>query len=804
MSASLDGLPTFLTDLARWPMYREVEQTNANGTVRKTKKPFTTAARPGSSTDPSTWTDFATASGVLRLGTKAFDGVGIALGDLDNGEHLCGIDFDSCLDENGAVAPWAEPTVTAISAVTYVEVSPSGTGLKAYFRIIDAWDADGARGDFGIATGQWGCKRSVPGAQNGQAHGPAIEVYLGPGRYFAATGERWPSSIEDVARLDRATLHRIAALVSDATGAANQGGSSGPRASGGKKRGKDKTRSVAAFRLGLKLRRQGATFDEMCEAIRTHPDTAEWCRDKGDANGGRELLNIWENADKFVGPYVLVRGGNRHEAADAGLAALFSSGAEFFVRDKVLVRIGQIKAKSADGSTVLVPSVIPVNAAILGRALGQAIRWEKSGRDDEIMTIDPPREIVEQIAAMTDAWPFPPLRGLIDTPTLRPDGSILQTPGYDTATGYYLSNPPPMPAIPDKPSKADALDALALLNNDLLCDFPFIDNAARSVAISMLMTPVLRAAMVVVPLHAVSAPEAGTGKSYLADIASTIAVGDRCAVMAVSDKAEETEKRLIGAALAQFPIIALDNVSTLLWGDFLCQATERAQLQVRPLGTSGLVRIANAFTVFANGNNLTIAADNVRRTVLCSLDADMEAPETRTFNGDPVAKVLRDRGNYVGAILTIARAYIAAGCPGRLAPHASYEGWSNLVRSPLVWLGWSDPVETVAAIRAEDPIRQNRTAVFAAWGKELVIGDGYRVAELIDHTEERDQFFARTKPELFTAFHAVAALRGGGEKIDPIRLAHWLRRNLGTIAHGAKLTVDRSDGFRPRWTLETQ
>ena len=137
-----------------------------------------------------------------------------------------------------------------------------------------------------------------------------------------------------------------------------------------------------------------------------------------------------------------------------------------------------------------------------------------------------------------------------------------------------------------RPTQRDALHALALLYNELLAEFPFVDNTARSVAMSMLQTPVLRAAMAVAPMHVVTAPEAGTGKSYLADIASAIAVGDRCAVMAVSDKAEETEKRLIGAALAQFPIIALDNVSTLLWGDFLCQATERAQMQIRPLGTS--------------------------------------------------------------------------------------------------------------------------------------------------------------------------------------------------------------------------
>ncbi len=499
-------------------------------------------------------------------------------------------------------------------------------------------------------------------------------------------------------------------------------------------------------------------------------------------------------------PTILVLGGKRHEAADAGLVALQLAGVQFFQRDKGLVRIARIKAKASDGTAVIVPSVVPVNTAMLARALGQATRWERIKADGEIIAIDPPKEVVEQIAAMTDEWPFLPLRGLIDTPTLRPDGSLLQQPGYDPATGYYLCNPPPMQPIPEQPTWHDAEAALTLLNDHLLAEFPFIDNTARSVAASMLMTPVLRAAMAVAPMHVVTAPEAGTGKSYLADIASAIAVGDRCAVMAVSDKPEETEKRLVGAALAQFPIIALDNVSTLLWGDFLCQATERAQLQIRPLGTSGLVRIANTFTCFANGNNLVIGADAVRRCIQCALDADMETPEERTFSADPVKLVLADRGRYIRACLIIARAYLAAGCPGRLLPRASYEAWSGLVRSALVWLGWPDPVETIAAIRTEDPIRQQRAAVFAAWATELIVNVGYRTSELIAAAEEWAQS-QRTRPELFVALFAVGGAHGSGQQIDPRRLGHWLRRNLGTIANGHKLMVDRGDPTRPRWKL---
>src|SRR5208337_4316993 len=61
-------------------------------------------------------------------------------------------------------------------------------------------------------------------------------------------------------------------------------------------RSADSSRSAVAFRKGVALRSAGRTYDEMVEALRTDPETADWCREKGDANGGRELQRIWDKA----------------------------------------------------------------------------------------------------------------------------------------------------------------------------------------------------------------------------------------------------------------------------------------------------------------------------------------------------------------------------------------------------------------------------------------------------------------------------------------------------------------------------
>lgn len=75
-----------------------------------------------------------------------------------------------------------------------------------------------------------------------------------------------------------------------------------------------------------------------------------------------------------------------------------------------------------------------------------------------------------------------------------------------------------------------------------------------------------------------------------------------------------------------------------------------------------------------------------------TLDPQLERPELREFRSSPVAIVLADRCAYTAACLTICRAYIIAGRPTPARKLASFEGWSDTVRSALIWLGKADSV----------------------------------------------------------------------------------------------------------------
>jgi putative DNA primase/helicase len=196
--------------------------------------------------------------------------------------------------------------------------------------------------------------------------------------------------------------------------------------------------------------------------------------------------------------------------------------------------------------------------------------------------------------------------------------------------------------IPDQPTGEDAQAALATLSS-LLDEFPFVADVDRSVALSAMITPIVRGAVAVAPLHVIHASTAGTGKSYLVDTASAIATGRPCTVVAVSPKPEETEWRLVGLMLAAFPLISLDNVNGELGGDLLCQAVERPTVRVRRLGASDIFEIESRATFFATGNGLRVKGDMTRRTVISRLDAGVERPEQRQFTPSPVDDVIADR-----------------------------------------------------------------------------------------------------------------------------------------------------------------
>jgi putative DNA primase/helicase len=215
----------------------------------------------------------------------------------------------------------------------------------------------------------------------------------------------------------------------------------------------------------------------------------------------------------------------------------------------------------------------------------------------------------------------------------------------------------------------------------------------------------------------------------------------------------------------------------------------------RILGKSEMKERRNNWIVYATGNNLKLRDDVTRRSLLARMDARVEQPELRTFAGNPLEKVLRGRGLYIWATLTVVRAYLVAGMPGRLPGIGdTFAEWSDLVRSALVWLGRADPVETMKAIRANDPAYLARRAMFHAiknaYGERRAAA-GQMVADAKSGAIKQpgkgvlDQKLSQEAENLKTAITIYT-----NSKLDGQYLGNKLNRDRGNIADGLCLRAD--------------
>ncbi|MBP31656.1 MAG: hypothetical protein CL858_28395 [Cupriavidus sp.] len=503
-------------------------------------------------------------------------------------------------------------------------------------------------------------------------------------------------------------------------------------------------------------------------------------------------------------PTIRVVNGEVPRAVTETEQAILAADVPIFTRSGSLVRPVIEAVPAAKGHQTTAARLKPMCVHSLADHVARTVRYQRfDGRSKDWVTINPPAEIMTALLARDGDWQLHPIAGIITTPTLRADGTILDHPGYDPETRLFLSLDRDfrMPAIPEHPSRADAELALQLLE-DLLIGFPFVGPVDRAVALSGILTALVRSVLTTAPLHAIRASTPGTGKSYLVDLASTIATGRCCPVIAAGKTEEETEKRL-GALLREaVPIVSIDNVNGELGGDMLCQLTERPLVRVRILGKSEAPELECRATVFATGNGLILVGDMTRRTVLCTLDTKAERPELRGFDFDPIDRVMTDRGRYVAAVLTIIRAYRAAGAPKVCGPVGSYEDWTEAVRAPLIWLGQPDPCASMETAREEDPELSAIRELFGHWQEQLGLSSGFTTNTIIKSACEKapsSSLHPNQQEFLRPEFRDLLLRQAGdGGAVSSRRLGKWLARISGRVVDSLRIEmkVDGSHGNR--------
>ncbi|WP_458094208.1 hypothetical protein [Roseomonas sp. WA12] len=509
-------------------------------------------------------------------------------------------------------------------------------------------------------------------------------------------------------------------------------------------------------------------------------------------------------------PVIRLAGGEIPAIVDAAEDALLHAELGVYQRGPYIVRPGTVMVKVAQERDVMGRQIFEVEEHALAEALTRAAGWEKfDARSESWVTIDAPLKVAATYRERKGAWRLPVLSGLINAPTLRPDGSVLAEPGYDRATGLLLeTGGVQFPSVPEAPDWEEGRQAISVLMG-LIETFPFMEETDRAVALSTILTACIRRSLPTAPLHAFTAPVMGSGKSKLVDLACLIATGREAAVMSQGKTEEEFEKRLGSLLLAGETVIPIDNCEAALGGEFLCTVLTQTKARTRILGRSETPELPTNALITATGNNLVLSGDMTRRAVMARLDPGCERPELRVFSIDPLAEIRVNRPRYLIAALTVLRAYHVAGRPKQRNPLGSFEEWSRTVRDALVWLDLSDPVETMDVLRASDPGLDALVAVIIHWSQVLG-GKKVTVREIIDAAADQVTVagvgtiaaprYAFRHPDFREALLAVA---GDSGAINSRRLGKWLGTHHGRIVNGRRIDRLGLSGGNLQWQLTT-
>ncbi|GAA0432526.1 hypothetical protein Aca07nite_19700 [Actinoplanes capillaceus] len=245
----------------------------------------------------------------------------------------------------------------------------------------------------------------------------------------------------------------------------------------------------------------------------------------------------------------------------------------------------------------------------------------------------PPREVLAAVLA-GKTWPgVPALRGIIGAPVLRRDGTLLQDPGYDPATGLYLASKVDLPQVPDQPTAEQVDKARTFLLGRFLADFPWSSPADRANYIALLVTPILRHfTRSLTPFGLVDATMPSSGKSILTGGPGML-YGQK--ILTWPDEDGELRKSITAVFADQVGAVIWDNLEegTVIDSAVLAQLITQREWSDRQLGTSRNVASVNDRLWMATGNNLQVGGDMASRTVLVHLDPDMPHPESRDQTG---------------------------------------------------------------------------------------------------------------------------------------------------------------------------
>ncbi|MER7011526.1 hypothetical protein ABT324_08880 [Saccharopolyspora sp. NPDC000359] len=326
---------------------------------------------------------------------------------------------------------------------------------------------------------------------------------------------------------------------------------------------------------------------------------------------------------------------------------------------------------AGDDDVALPLAAMPLRPPLLASLLAEHVHvvrpeMNKDGVPTEV-EISPSGPVLSAVLSRR-SWPdLPVLRRIISTPVLRPDGTLLQQPGYDPKTGYLLATRAHLAPVPEQPSPEQVEESRQFLLERFLRDFPWRSAADRANYLGLLITPIIRPfTRALSPFGVIDATMPGSGKTILSGCVGLL-VGQR--VMTWTDSEDELRKAITTVLADQVGVIVYDNLEegAVISSAVLARLVTERTWTDRKLGSNTASTFPNDRLWLATGNNLRVGGDMASRTVWVRLDPDCPRPEARSgFTIPNLDSWILDPANQATVlrhVLTLILDWTAAGAP---------------------------------------------------------------------------------------------------------------------------------------------
>ena len=302
------------------------------------------------------------------------------------------------------------------------------------------------------------------------------------------------------------------------------------------------------------------------------------------------------------------------------------------------------------------PRINPVTETEMYGCLLRVADWFTERNDKEGPSRRPATPPVD---VSRDLLAFPPpglaeLDGVVSTPVFASDGALLARPGYHASERLWLRVDPRLGAldVPLEPTREQLDLARALLETELLADFPWTDPSDRTHMLAALLLPFARRLIDgCTPLHVLEAPTAGSGKGLLAKLVGIIATGEVAHARSLPGDDDEIRKALTAELIRGGPIILLDNLpeGRVLESAALASVLTAELWTDRMLGETRMVVLPNTALWLASANNPRFSLELARRCVRIRIDPKRDMPWRREgFRHDPLVEWVRENGECQG------------------------------------------------------------------------------------------------------------------------------------------------------------